>query len=278
MADVADIENVLVSTLAQTIYPTGSGNPSIVSATCKIYRGWPLPKGLDADLTAGIINVSVFPQANEQKTTRYPRMWQELPVTTPALTLTASGNTVTVGGTPSSPLNAAVLVNGAAFVYPVQPTDTLTSIATALAALVNANTPATSIGPVITIPAAKQLAARIGAMGALVREIKRQKRGFQMTFWCPTPALRDAIVPPCDAVLADIEYLTLPDGTGGRIIYERTAISDRVENEGLYRRDLFYSVEYATTDTQAAAQIVTELFNLTGGLDPNAPPLKSFSI
>src|SRR5919198_514841 len=65
------------------------------------------------------------------------------------LTLTVAGNTVTVAGTPSSPLNAAVLVNGKAYIYPLQANDTATSIATALAALINADTPASSSGEVV---------------------------------------------------------------------------------------------------------------------------------
>jgi hypothetical protein len=120
-----------------------------------------------------------------------------------------------------------------------------------------------------------ELIARIGAIGSVIREIKRQKRGFQITFWCPTEALRDLIVPPCDVVLANTDYLSLPDGSLGRLIYVGSRVSDRVEREGLYRRDLIYSVEYGTTQTMTAAQVVVEKFVYTGGLDPNAPAIKT---
>lgn len=230
------------------------------------------------DLAAGTINVSVYPMANEQRTTRYPRTYETLTVPTVNLTLTASGTTITVGGTSSSPLNAAAVVNNRGYVYAVQANDTLDDIATGLAALINADTPATSSGPVITIPAATKLAARAGGVGTVIRETKRQKRGFQLTFWCPTPALRDDVVPPVDQMLADIDYLTLPDGSAGRLLYERTIVSDRVEREGLYRRDLIYSVEYGTTETLDAAQIVVELMNITGGLDPDSPTIETFAI
>jgi hypothetical protein len=272
LSDVSDVENVLVSTIAQIVYPNGTASPSIVNTDCRIYRGWPIPANLDADLNAGRINISVYPQPTEQRTTRHPRDWQPLPVTPPTLTLTAAGTTITVGGTPSTPVNAAALVNGKGYVYAVQPGDVLATIATGLAALINADTPASSSGPVITVPGAHQIAARVGTVGTLIRETKRQKRSFQITCWSPTPALRDAIVPPIDQALADIDYLSLADGTGGRLLYERSIVSDRVERAGLYRRDLIYSVEYGTTDIQSATQIVTELFNITG---PNA--VTSFS-
>lgn len=341
MADVSDVESVLTATLTQTIYPNGTANPSIAAVPCKIYRGWPIPAKLEADLAAGKVNVSVFPQDNEKRTTKYLPKWYTLPFTAPELELIVEGNTITVAGTPSSPLNAAAIVNGTGYVYAVQANDTLVSIATGLAALINENTPAVSEGAVITIddaipqnspmelsesgPLSRRfggavlasmagywpframnlglsgfwrkrfggviessmaayfptpsvhLAARVGAVVQTVREIKRQKRGFQITFWCPTPALRDAIVPPCDVALAGIDFLTLPDGTAGRILYERTLVSDRVEREGLYRRDLFYSVEYGTTQSGSAAQIVAQIFNVKGGLDPSAPEIEIFT-
>jgi hypothetical protein len=298
MADLSDVEQALVSTIAQVAYPNGTGNVPIAGTQVDIFRGWPIPADLDQDLAANIVNISVYPNDNERVTTRYPREWKPLPVAAPTLTLTVSGNTITVGGTPSSPTNAAAIVNGAAYVYAVQPNDTLTTIATGLAALIAGGqytnedgssgytneisnaylASASSSGPVITIPGAYRLIARVGAVGTAVRETKRQKRSFQITFWCPNPALRDLIVAPVDAALADIDFLSLPDGTAGRLVYERSKVSDRVEREGLYRRDLFYSVEYGTTDSMTAAQIVAELFNITGGLDPSEPAVTSFTI
>ena len=263
MADLSSVELSLVSALAQIIYPSGTSLPSIAGVDCRIYRGWPIPSILDKDLAAGTVNISVFAQDNEQKTTRFPREWQQLSLPTVGLTLTASNNTLTVGGTVASPLNAAAHVNGKPYVYPVQPGDTPTAIATALAQQINADTAATSSGPVVTIPDAYRLSAAVGGVGTMIREIRRQKRGFIVTFWCPDPDTRDAIVAPVDEALADIDYLTLADGTGARLLYEKTRVSDRVEREGLYRRDLFYSVEYATTDTQNIAQIVEVVLNLT---------------
>ena len=252
MADLSQIETALVSTITQVVYPSGTGNPSIAGAPCKIYRGWPIPANLDRDLAAGAINISVYPLDNEQKVTRFPREWQAVSIPTPSLTLTTSGTTVTVGGTPSSPLNAAVGVDGSSYLYAVQPHDTTTSIATGLASLIPG---ASNSGPVVTIPNAYSLSAFVGGFGTVVRETKRQKRGLQVAFWCPDPTARDQVVPPVDAALADVDYLNLPDGTVARLIYERTRVSDRVEREGLYRRDLMYSAEYATTDAEAVAQI-----------------------
>ena len=272
MADLSDISTALVSAITQVIYPTGTANPSIAGVATKIYAGWPIPGNLDADLKSNKINITVFPLDNEQKVTRFPKEWQTVSIPTPALTLAVSGVTVTIAGTPSSPLNAAIKTNGSAYVYAVQPGDTLTSIATGIASQIPG---ATSSGPVVTIPGAYGLSAVVGGFGTIVRETKRQKRSFLISLWCPSPTLRDQVTAPVDAALADIDYLNLPDGTVARLIYERSPVSDNIEKEGLYRRNLQYSAEYATTDSASAAQIVAQLIAVA---DFEADPIANITI
>ncbi|WP_020472365.1 hypothetical protein [Zavarzinella formosa] len=277
MPDCSAVESVLVSVVTRIVYPNGTGAASATGDKCKVFRGWPVPSGLDADLKAGFVNISVFPLDPEQNLTRYSTEWRELPVPNITLAMTVAGKTVTVGGSASCPLNAAVIVNNQGFVHPLQATDTPTSVATALAAMISSLTAATSVGPVITIPGATSLAARVGAVGRLVREIKRQKKSFVITVWCGSPRVRDAFGRILDAGLSDVTFLSLCDGTDGRLRYERTHVDDASQKSGLYRRDFFYSVEYGTTVAQNAAEAVVETINIAGGLDPDAPTLKSIS-
>lgn len=278
MADQSEIESTLVSLITQMVYPNGTAASSVAGQPCKIYRGWPTRHNLDADVRAGITNISVFPLDAEQNLTRYPTEWQELPSPPIKLTLTVVGQTITVGGTPSCPLNAAVLVNKKAYVYPLQATDTPTSIATALAALINANTSASSSGPVITVPGATNLATRIGSVGSVIQEVKRQKKSFRITIWCNNPLVRDAVSKVIDPQLARLTFISLPDGSGGRIRYERSHTDDVPQKALLFRRDLVYSVEYGTTITQWAAAVVSEVINLSGGLDTNDPAIATIHI
>ena len=57
MADLTDVQNAIAATVAQTIYPNGTGQPSAVSAAVRIFPGWPLPQQLDADMQSGIAQV-----------------------------------------------------------------------------------------------------------------------------------------------------------------------------------------------------------------------------
>jgi hypothetical protein len=78
------------------------------------------------------------------------------------------------------------------------------------------------------------------------QEVRRQEQDFRATCWCPTPASRDSAATAIDQALSSIRFLALPDGTQGRLLYSGTTVFDQSQNASLYRRDLMYSVEYAT--------------------------------
>ena len=107
MADLAEVEQVIVGVIAAALYPDGTASPSAIGEPVRVYRGWPEPNRLDADLAAGTLNVSVYPQEMEHRTTRYTPDEIDLPRDPPTLTLTVIGDTVTVGGSPCA-CNAAI--------------------------------------------------------------------------------------------------------------------------------------------------------------------------
>lgn len=275
MADISDVEASLLSLLTQTAYPNGMSSPSVVLDSggnphnVQLYRGWPIPDQLDIDMAAGTVDVSIFPSRVEQNVTRYGLDYEEvLPLPGPTLTLVAGVTTLTVGGTASVPQNVAALVNGFGYSYGVQPNDTLASIATGLAALINVNTPATSSGPVITIPSAHSLTPRVGAVGSVIQEVARQKRNVMIGIWCPSPDLRDNAAKLFDPILKSTKFLNMPDGTKCRLIYVNSPITDTIEKQNIYRRDLIYSCEYGTTITSEARIVVIEEINIIRGIGP----------
>ena len=245
-ADSSDVEDALVRLIATAIQPNLAGIP------VKIYRGWPIPAPLDADLIAGVVNISVFPSEVEQKVTRHLPAWQELEAEPVTLALTVSGDTVTISGAPGR-YNCAVVVDNQSYVAPSYSTDTLAAIASRLAALIPG---ANAAGATLTVPGIHVTARAVG-FGVAVRELKRQKKGYQVTLWCGTPQARDAVSPLVDGALASVDYLPLPDGSSARLLYQRTRVSDRAERDHLYRRDLFYTAEYSTNQTVEAPRVST---------------------
>ena len=78
------------------------------------------------------------------------------------------------------------------------------------------------------------------------QEVRRQEQGFRITCWCPNPATRDAAAGAIDQSLSGQRFISLPDGTSGRLTYAGNTVFDQSQNARLYRRDLTYNVEYAT--------------------------------
>lgn len=272
MASISDVGETLAGMIGALIYPDGTSQPSVAGVPVIVYPGWPQEAQLDADLLAlsatpptGKCHVTIWPTPMEKNTTRYPENWVQIGSATPTLTATVSGQVVTLGGTISTPQNVVVIANGGAYVYAVQTSDTLSSIATAMSALLqDGGIAATSAGAVLTLPDSAVLTgAKIGTFGNLYREVRRTQKFFQVIVWADTPAHREAIASAIDVGLADVRFLTMPDGFGARLIYQRSAEMDAYQKAKLYRRDLTFSVEFATTQTSTATQVTQVEINST---------------
>lgn len=259
MADLSDVLNQLAAQVAAIVYPNGTGQPSISGIPIKIYPGWPVPNVLDADLSAGKAHISVYPRGPDRKTTRYlGRSWSQLTAPVHTITLTVVGAIVTLSGTVSVQ-NLLINLNGISYVYTMQLTDTLTTAAAALSALIPG---ASSAGPVVTLTGAHSVFVRVGGFGTSVKETKRQEQSFQITVWAPTPAARDAAAKGVDSILSDATNMALADGSSGIIRYSQTLQTDQLEKAGLYRRDLVYTVDYATTQIQTFAEVIAPVLNI----------------
>jgi len=277
MADTSDVYNALTALIQSVLYPAGvpsPGTPSPVTGTvCRYYPGWPQKAQLDEDIAAGIVNVSVFNAPGYRNTTRYPWKWQR--IAAPMITLTAAvdstGTEVTIGGGVSTPQNVAIIANGVGVSYAVQGSDTLASIAAALASeLTAAGAPASASGAVVTVPSARGLTARVGGVSTVAQEKMREERRFQIDFWCPTPALRDAASSPVKLAIASLHFLALADGSNARIITAGDMMNDESAKAVIYRRTLFYLVEFATIATEQVPQAIVAETVVQGGAGPTS--------
>ena len=103
---------------------------------------------------------------------------------------------------------------------------------------------------------------RVGGFATASMETKRQEKQFQITIWAPTPAARDACAGPIDAALSDSTNIAFPDGSAGIIRYSHSTQTDMIEKARLYRRDLIYTVDYATVQTQTLAEVIAPVLNV----------------
>ena len=250
MADQSDVETALVSAIAAAIYPNGTGVSSVLGVTARVYRGWPNGAALDADLAAGNVNVTVFPVEGARNTTRWPYEWRATPA--PAtLTATVAGNAASFAGNAATGQLAGLLVGQKSYVHRTRAGDTPELVAALLGSAVAADMPVLVAGATVTIPGAPASVARTAADAAASLELRRQEQGFRITCWCPSPALRDAAATRVDAALSASRFIALADGSTGRLRWSGSAVQDRSQDAGLYRRDITYSVDYPTTQNQA---------------------------
>jgi len=264
MADQSDVETALVALASAALYPNGTSASSVPGVDCRIYRGWPNAAALDSDLRVGNVNVTVFPgQGTGRVTTRYQQEWMAT-LASPTLTAAVSGLTVSFGGTADAGQLAGILVNERAYPYRTQPGDTPASVAANLAAQARVDEIVQLSGTALTIPGASRLLARVVADAAAQKEVRRQTQTFRITCWCPTPGLRDTAAVAIDQALAEMSFIDLSDGTQGHLIYAGTTVFDQSQDALLYRRDLLYSIEYATVLS------VTQSTMLFGELEINA--------
>ncbi|WP_124800648.1 hypothetical protein [Paraburkholderia phosphatilytica] len=226
---------------------------------------------MDPDLSQGIANVSIYGTPMMKKTTRYPTRWRTVLNNEPTFTLTASGATVTVGGAQPAAFfvqNFAIFVANSPYTYSVQPTDTPTSIASALATLIAQQYPGTtSSGPVITLaPNAALGVVRVGGSGIVAQVVKNQERLFQVTLWCNTPAQRTALENVVDPLLSGVIRIVMPDGYYATIRFHDAPQQDLGEKARLFRMDLRYMIDYATTKQQTAAAVIVGTGNVPNPL------------
>ena len=212
----------------------------------RVFRGWPLLGPLELDLSAGVSNVSVF---SVPGTGRNTTRWTPLPYVTlgsATLTVQTCGTSATVGGIGGVGQVAGLLVDGQPFVYRSVAGDTALLVAAVLAEMVRVVRPCWLSAATLTVPEATKLVGRTSADGATMTEWARQSQEIRVTTWCATPTLRDQICSLLGGMFATLSFLTMSDGSAGRIRYCSSTSIDDHQDSRQYRRDLVYEVEYGT--------------------------------
>lgn len=253
MADQSDVEQALATLIVGALYPDGADAGSVVGATCRVYRGWPNAAALDADLATGRVNVTVFPDAaGGSNSTRWMDEYTDLAAVTPGLAVLVQDNAATIFGDAATGQLVGLMVDTQAVVHRTAAGDTPELVAAILAEAIRnpsdgRGRPAQVSGATITVPGAGFLLGRVVADQPALREARRQTQPFRLSAWCPSAAIRDILCSVVDTALAAQRFIDLPDGSAGRLRYVGTTVFDQSVNARLYRRDLVYGVDYATT-------------------------------
>ncbi len=248
MVDLSDVEDALLRVAAGALYPEGPQAPSVVGRVCRIYRGWPQEASLAADMGAGHVHVTVFPEARGRAVAaRLGEACEVLPAAPLGLSVTVAGRSATVAGEAREGQVAGLLVDGMAVVHRIARGDTPEMVAAVLAAYLRTRFIVTVDGATLTVAGQGPMLGRVVADRTIRRQTRRQRHLFRLTAWCPDPALRDRVAAVLDGVLSGMDFIDLPDGGAGRLLFRGAAVQDQGRRVRLFRRDLLYAVDYATT-------------------------------
>jgi hypothetical protein len=268
VADLSDVEQAIENLITGLIYPNGSSQLSALpgATTVTIGRGWPQAADLDAAMLFGKAIVSIFSKGQTgSNTTRYPVDYQEVSRQTATVSATVSGNQITIAGTYSAGVTQFVTLQiGQRTVISYMPVqgDTANSIAAALASLISSTiAPASANGAVVTVTTGMPIRAIVGVTGTQIAEVAREQTQVVITLWCPTPTVRDNIAKLIEPTLRATTFLIMPDQSAARFRYHNTFVNDGGEKVQIYRRDLNYVVEYATTLIDAATEVTSTTVN-----------------
>lgn len=267
MADISDITTYLAGVVSAAVYPNGTGNASIAGMNVLVYEGWPISEQLDLDLqgknplrTGKTAHVSIFAPPNSSRAAPYQILDQTYVVNPAAINCTVAvvGDQITLTGTPAAG-EFLTIVADRANQYS-RGGASASVILSALLADVQAQYPsATLVGNTLTVPDSFQLDVRQGGVGLLGKVLHRECQNVMVTVWAPDHATRSTLAKAIDIALKLNIVVTLSaiDGSDIKIVYQRTNTIDERQNVAIYRRDLFYDVEYATVELYAGTSITT---------------------
>jgi hypothetical protein len=278
MASIDDVMTAMVDQIALLL--TAKGEEELLP-DYRVYMGWPHPEELARDLTNKVVNISVYTDEIGEKL-KDSFIMTGIEVEPPVVNLTATQSAAKLrNGAPlvaaSATITLAGSVNNGVFTlfkltladgltsyyasYKPIPGDTLTNVAAGLTAAINASTPmntyvtAASVGAVVTVTAnvlgeAGNLIAldfSIGGEGKMVGETRRQSSIFEVHVWAYDHPSRRLISDIIDNGFAQVHFLCFPDHSAGRLTYSRSKQTDAELRHGIYRRMLYYRVEYGRT-------------------------------
>lgn len=262
MASVDEVSQYLAKRVADVLYPGGYLLPGIVNAPVKIYPGWPASLPLQSDIESGGAHVSVWPLPTERHVnTPLGRPTRLKAKGTPTLELTVNGNIIGVRGVVSAPTIVQIHLDGTGFSFQFQTGTTAEKVLQALSLKIPRSF---TVGSSVWILKVKHIKTHVSTTGTVVRELRRQIKDFQVTIWAPAPQLRNTIGTAIDAALSEYCHIDLGDGVPAQMFYVRQFDSDAAENWHVYRRDLIFSVNFATTQTITAPEVTDIAVNLNG--------------
>jgi hypothetical protein len=283
VADISDVTRLLETLATSAIYPNGATSPSIANMDVRIFEGWPIPAQLDLDMAGQVLagtppvptprprgkvaNVSIYPMPGATANV-FQILDDTYTIVNPNYGLAApivTDDKITVTGAPVPGEYLTIILDNANVASSSQPT--LVGILNDLVAQVKTlGYSATTDGvSSITIDGWAYMTVRQGSVGTLAKVTHRQRAGVMVTVWAPDHTTRTTLAAAIDVLVKQNLVNSLPDTSQCVLTYDRTNLSDEMQAQTIYRRDLVYEAEYATLQQFPGYVITSAQFQIQGG-------------
>jgi len=269
-----------------TVQQDMAAQTAALSPAPSVGVGWPPITTLQQVSVKNQPVISVYDHGMAADTTR----WLPLTLSTvvvPVAGITSTLNvtqinptapaTVTIAGTPNPKNGDAVsmVVNGIGTVYVTVTGDTAATVATGLAASINANLSAyltaSATGPVITVTNAsaviEKLSSNVGAGANIQLEVRRAKRSIGIIVWAQTAIQRDQISDLIESRLAYLQAFfgyQFSDGTYGRLTFLLDVNREDDVLQDTYRRDFRIGIDYGVLYSDLMTQVLVSQETFSG--------------
>jgi hypothetical protein len=253
LADLSDVMSKIADLATTACYPNGTSSASVTTRPIYVMQGWPKPQDMDQAMASNCALVNIY--AIQGSTSKAPQIFEKPQIIVPAVTgLSASiddatGTIVTLSGTPQTGEYVTAVIDRRAYSYSQAPSDTAANFATALATLIGADYPSTRVdGTSFTVPGSQSIVIRIAAPTTLGRTIHRQTQQIRIVVWTNNPPDRDTVAAAIDVLLKQNLTISFADTSQAIVNYFGTYLNDNMQNASEYRRDLIFTVTYATVE------------------------------
>lgn len=95
-----------------------------------------------------------------------------------------------------------------------------------------------------------------------IRTLRVQEQLVHFTIWAPSPGVRASLFRAIDPAIAKTPRMLMPDGSWAMLRYRNAYTDDNGQKAGIFRKDVFCFIEYATTETRTSYEIIESTVNV----------------
>lgn len=254
MANSADVEVALCNEIVATmsvVAPGGAVLPKI-----RVFRGSATAPRTVQDRASRVTDIAVALVAGSARnTSRFLGLACGL-VAAPGLTTDVIGSDIEFVGVAHAGDGVGVIADGVSWSWHAHGGEDGYVVAALVGEALGAATPAVVSGNVVSLPAAKRVAAKTVGAATLAAELGRTEEDYLVTISSPSPNVRDMVSKQVISSLSGISFLQLGDGEQARLRHSGDESVMPIDGNGVFTARAKFTCEYPITAVGTASAMI----------------------